>query len=442
MFRAGYGITYNPLPWSRPLRGFYPLTIGFSQNATASNFASFPLADGIPPVPLPDTSTGRIPLPRNVETRTPNPDDVDRGRIQQWNVTVERQFPLDLYITLGYVGTRTDGGYADQNLNYAESGGDTQRQFFAQAGTANILDWAARTRSRYNGAADGDQPSVQERPAAQRRLHLGQGHERNGRGRLGDAGVESAVADAAQLRARRLRPDAHLPDGLRVRAAVCQERAGAGGGRHQELADQRHLQRVLGDAVHDCRGQHGAQLSARASRRSTRSPTLVASALPGPDEVYYDPASFAQPGNKWGNTGRNFLRGPGQWNLDLSVFKAIPFGRYRAEFRVESTECAEPFAMGQPGDRLYGSELHEGPQQPTGPPDSDGSSLPVLTLVSREQFEAGRFVLPAFFLALLVYDRLRMITVASRFCWRFSPPRPRPRSPPMSPPAARPPARP
>ena len=34
VFRAGYGITYNPLPWSRPLRGFYPLTIGFSQNAT------------------------------------------------------------------------------------------------------------------------------------------------------------------------------------------------------------------------------------------------------------------------------------------------------------------------------------------------------------------------------------------------------------------------
>ena len=151
VFRAGYGITYNPLPWSRPLRGFYPLTIGFSQNATASNFASFALANGIPDVPLPDTSTGRIPMPRNVETRTPNPDDVDRGRIQQWNVTVERQFPLDLFITLGYVGTRTDGGYADQNLNYAESGGDTQRQFFAQAGTANVLDWAARTRSRTTG---------------------------------------------------------------------------------------------------------------------------------------------------------------------------------------------------------------------------------------------------------------------------------------------------
>ncbi len=40
---------------------------------------SFPLATGIPTVPLPDISTGRMPLPRNVEMRTPDPDNVDRG---------------------------------------------------------------------------------------------------------------------------------------------------------------------------------------------------------------------------------------------------------------------------------------------------------------------------------------------------------------------------
>ncbi len=31
----------------------------------------------------------------------------------------------------------------------------------------------------------------------------------------------------------------------------------------------------------------------------------------------YDPASFAEPGNKWGNRAQQF-RGPGQWNLDFS----------------------------------------------------------------------------------------------------------------------------
>ena len=154
VFRAGYGITYNPLPWSRPLRGFYPLTIGFSENASGvfgSNFASFPLASGIPEIALPDVSSGRIPLPRNVQTRTPVPDDVERGRTQQYNVTLERLLPGDISVSLGYVGSRTDGGYADQNLNYAEAGGgDAGRRFFTQAGTANVLDWAARTKSRYN----------------------------------------------------------------------------------------------------------------------------------------------------------------------------------------------------------------------------------------------------------------------------------------------------
>ena len=63
---------------------------------------------------------------------------------------IERRLPLDMSVSVGYVGTRTDGGYADSNLNYAESGGNANRQFFAQAGNADILDWAARTRSRYH----------------------------------------------------------------------------------------------------------------------------------------------------------------------------------------------------------------------------------------------------------------------------------------------------
>ena len=31
--RVGYGRTINPLPWSRPMRGFYPATIAYSDAA-------------------------------------------------------------------------------------------------------------------------------------------------------------------------------------------------------------------------------------------------------------------------------------------------------------------------------------------------------------------------------------------------------------------------
>ena len=90
VFRAGYGMTYDPIPWSRPLRGFYPLTIGFSQTAavTGSNFDVVPARVGHPDHSAARHSApGVIPLPRNVQTRVPDPNNVDRGRTQQWNVT-------------------------------------------------------------------------------------------------------------------------------------------------------------------------------------------------------------------------------------------------------------------------------------------------------------------------------------------------------------------
>src|SRR5262249_10010713 len=56
----------------------------------------------------------------------------------------------------------------------------------------------------------------------------------------------------------------------------------------------------------------------------------------GPDEPWYDPSLFTQPGNAWGNTGRNQFRGPLTWNLDASLFRTITFGHYHLELRVES----------------------------------------------------------------------------------------------------------
>ena len=90
-------------------------------------------------------------LPRGVDMRTPNPDHVDRALLHQWNVTLERRLPFDLVTSVAYVGTQTNGGYADINLNYAEpGGGEAGRRFFAQAGSASILDWGNWTTSKYH----------------------------------------------------------------------------------------------------------------------------------------------------------------------------------------------------------------------------------------------------------------------------------------------------
>ena len=53
-------------------------------------------------------------------------------------------------VSIGYVGTRTDGQYASRNANYAESGGNGARQLFAQAGTASINIFASSAKTRYH----------------------------------------------------------------------------------------------------------------------------------------------------------------------------------------------------------------------------------------------------------------------------------------------------
>ncbi len=131
VFRTGYGITYNGMPWSRPLRGQYPAMIGATfQNA--NQFQGFgSLATGIPFIPTPDIDSGTFPLPNSVATRTPEVGNVDRARIQSWNVAVERRLPWDLAVDVAYVANRSDGGYADLDVNAPQTvgGGNASRPY-------------------------------------------------------------------------------------------------------------------------------------------------------------------------------------------------------------------------------------------------------------------------------------------------------------------------
>ena len=55
-------------------------------------------------------------------------------------------------------------------------------------------------------------------------------------------------------------------------------------------------------------------------------------------QPYYDKSLFSQPTGLdyagFGNTGRTTFRRPAAWNVDLSIFKAFPIGRFRPEFRM------------------------------------------------------------------------------------------------------------
>src|SRR5437660_5930814 len=127
--RAGFGISVDPLPLARPLRGFYPLTVG-SNFVGANSFAPFsslsplasplpggPIPVGIPSVCCPNISGGTFPLPAQALERTVGPGELKRGYIESWNLVVERKLPANFLVSVGYVGTQTVHQFADLNIN-------------------------------------------------------------------------------------------------------------------------------------------------------------------------------------------------------------------------------------------------------------------------------------------------------------------------------------
>ena len=339
VLRGGYGKTFDPFPITRPMRGRFPLTIAHSDSGP-NTFTPFGnLANGIPFVPNPTDilTTGTAVLPRGVDMTSPDPNNFARGATQSYNVTIERRLPLDMVTSVAYVGTRTDGTYTVRNLNYAESGGNANRQLFTQAGTATINVLAGDGIARYNslqvavnrpfksgfllkgaytlsramnvGDDDGaaypwPQPSQFSRnyaPAGFDRTHVAQ---------------VGFVYEIPFMKTS-TSPIAYVVKDWQVNgiASWLSGRPFSIGGTNGGLQQSGGLQtiNVVGDAT-------------------------PGFGKAGPDEQWYNPAAFAQPvGATWGNSGRNQFRGPGNWNLDASLFRTIPMGRYRAEIRVESS---------------------------------------------------------------------------------------------------------
>ncbi len=351
--RVGYGRTINPLPWSRPMRGSFPQDIFF--NRTADQFAWLgTLEEGIPPVPIPDISSGRVTLPRGVFMRSPNPTQVDRGTIQQWNVAYEYKLPGDISAEVAYVGTRTDGGYADLNINYGEpGGGNASRQLFAVAGTTAVNDWAARTKSRYHGLQvalnrplrdnfllkgaytysrsknmadeDGWVGLTWNHPLMYEQNFALAGFDRPHVFQLGFVYTLPFMMERTDLVGR-------LVQGWQFNGIVS-----AYSGTPYTITDT--------NTALDCPSCGSITINYSGDDQPT-------GRVGTSGEPHYPLANFSQPTGVgvegFGNTGRNFFRKPGIWNVDLSLFKSFQIGRWRPEFRIEAANVLNHTNWGRP----------------------------------------------------------------------------------------------
>ena len=349
VLRTGYGKTFDPFPWTRPMRGRFPLTIAHS-DASPNGYVPYGnLSKGIPLVPNPDTSSGNPPLPRGVDMTTPDPNHVERGATQSYNVTVERRLALDIITSVAYVGTRTDGTYTTRNMNYAESGGNPSRKLFTQAGTANISVLAGNAKSRYNAL----QVAV-NRP-------FKSGFLLKGAYTLSKAMDDTSNDDdgGSYLWSQESQLSRNFAIAGFDRTHVLQM------GFVYEIPFAKTSTSPWALIVKDWQvngigswvsgkpftiaGDNGP-LNQQAGQQTIN---VTGDAKPGfgdagPNEQWYDPSVFAQPGAAWGNSGRNQFRGPGNWNLDASLFRTIEVNHYRFEIRIESQNVLNHPQWGNP----------------------------------------------------------------------------------------------
>ena len=360
VIRTGYGITYHSHPWgAQALRGWYPLTLvaafsginGYQPVTTdrayvAAGVPNAPLGPevGIPSICCPDISTGRVPLPGVAETGYPRANaDLRRGYIQSWNLIGERVLPGEITASIGYVGTRSIRGFAflDINASQIPGSGDEGRPLFPQFGrTTPTREWDGRTHSIYHAL----QATLNRRFVGGLLLRSAYTWSKAIDEAPYSDWTEFRYNAASVFHRNRALADHDIPHNFQL-AVVYELPFGP---------EKKWATSGLGSALFG-----GWQINGVLAAYAGRPFNLTASGsslnMPGnqqtPDQIkdevevfgdvgsdgtYFDTTAFARVTEvRFGDVGRNSMRGPGVVNLDLGLFRSFPIGASDLQFRLE-----------------------------------------------------------------------------------------------------------
>ena len=287
-----------------------------------------------------------------------------RGYIQSWNLIVERKLPAQLVASIGYIGTASVRGFAflDVNASQIPGSGDEGRPLFAQfERTTTTREWDGRTHSNYHSL----QASINRR--------FSDGLLVKGAYTWSKAIDQAAYADwtgflwnAPSVFSRnRALADHDIPHNFEL-AFVYELPFGS---------EKKWATTGLGNTI-----LGGWQVNGVFSAFSGRPFTLEASDsslnMPGnfqtPDQVkdkvqifgnvgddgpYFDTSAFARVTEvRFGNVGRNSMRGPRVVNMDASLFRTFKLSHtLDLQFRAEAFNITNTPHFGNPDGNVNSS---------------------------------------------------------------------------------------
>jgi hypothetical protein len=344
VLRAGYGLTNDPYEAMELIRANYPILIQVKLQSPNGLTPARSLTQGIPSIQVPAQGNGILDIPSDYAW-TGYPKNLDRGYIQSWNVTVQRELPGSFTGQVGYVATRSvrQLGLVDINAGQVIGAGDNGKPLLTRFGrtASTVLLQPVGT-----GQYDSMQAQLQRRFAAGLSLNVNYTWSRAISPNENSSGTPNVQA---------------LPYMSRNRALTSSDRTHnlgitnvwqipLGQGRHW-LSDKGVFSRILGgwqvnNMVSVMSGvpfsvfADGTSLNLPGSNQTADQVKATVPKLGGVGRAtpYYDPTAFADvTAARFGNTGYNILRGPGLFNWDFGILREFSLTeRVRLQFRLES----------------------------------------------------------------------------------------------------------
>ena len=360
VIRGGFGRSANPLAMSRPLRGRYPITVANTFEA-ANNFSAVTnFTEGIPMFDGPDRSLSQVVPGLSSSVRTPM-GSFTRGYIDSWNLIFERRLPRDMSLSAGYVGTRTVDQLRSYNINTAAPGeGSLGRPLNAAFGrTGTTQEFTGGLRAEYHSLQ-----MALNKPFA-RGLFIKGAY-------TWSKAMNEADDDGGSLDWDHR--DAWFKNYARAgfdRTHVLQL------GFVWEMPFGRDGEGALNAIIKDW-SVNGifAAFSGNTFTVDTSSSSCACQGNPqsadqisdpvklggvGPGQPYYDPSAWAAISEaRYGNTGRNSIRGPGAINFDLGLFRRFPIGsRANLELRAEAFNLTNTPRFANPENTVTAGDFME-----------------------------------------------------------------------------------
>jgi hypothetical protein len=352
--RGGYGMSVDPRTFIN-FRDAFPINFAWEISQATLNGVTNPyipvttlrlgLQEGLYRQPV-DLTQGTIRLQGGTGTSTV-PKNALRKYVQSWNFVVQRDLPKGLVGQAGYVGTRATGQMSNVNINAGPPGsGNAGRLLYSRFGltadinmimpyktatydalqTQLVKRWSASqiglvyTFSKAINYADNDtNPRIQWQPAA-------------------DLNRGPAQYDRAHNFQTYWVIDSPFGKGQRWAMNGISEKLLGGWQFNSILSAMSGLPVTIlqNNAINLNAGGSG-QVPDQVK------PEVAILGGVGPGKPWFDPAAFA-PVNipagqqqRFGNAGRNNVRGPGLFNTDIGLFRTVGVTeQFKVQFRAEA----------------------------------------------------------------------------------------------------------